>query len=720
MLSKLRRKVAGVVLALVFLSIFSGITPFAPQAASADDNVSQTEVPDRTVESTDTGTGGTEGKLAETDSENINVITASEETNGGVDDKAPDIHMTTVPNRIVYSSNVRFEGTVTEACYLDISVNGIPVWVDTEGTRLVLDENATFSQILELSEGENRISFTAEDFAGNRAQKDYAIQYKIIRVEDIEGISVGLGTDESNNCKLIFDDDYNIFKAVGTGKAGLTKKAEGGDQGYLVGVKLMGDYSFGGRMHFKWINGEHENYTTIGITIRQTTAHDSLHVTLSNQYGGKPVARKATRIYDKDGKLTASGSNPASLPPNEGCYFKMIKTGNKVVAVLSFDPIPEDLSEMAMTKTLEDGTVVTNSVIQEFDAIGLGFDADGNPLENYAGFFFNTNRKDLYITVTFEDIKIVMADGTVVFDSNAGKPVPPKNLSVKPYDAGAFITWDAISTATFYTVYQSESGEGGFTHVNDAEITVDTASNKVTARVEGLTNDKTYYFCVTASNESGESAKSEIVSVTPSAWYSMPPVITMTSAEPGNEVYSAALPLSGWVNKAGTLTIVHNGKFAEFNGETSLKLDKDGTFNYTLILSEGDNNILIKFADEYGMETVIDYKVTYINKVVNISFIDVDGNALQGLTPGMEVFVKANVENYASAAKGNVLVLGLYDENNNLVKFVFSEESLSMGEEDVLYASMKLPDDVTGYTLKAYLWDNYANMKPISDVVVLK
>jgi len=113
MLSKLRRKVAGVVLALVFLSIFSGITPFAPQAASADDNVSQTEVPDRTVESTDTGTGGTEGKLAETDSENINVITASEETNGGVDDKAPDIHMTTVPNRIVYSSNVRFEGTVT-------------------------------------------------------------------------------------------------------------------------------------------------------------------------------------------------------------------------------------------------------------------------------------------------------------------------------------------------------------------------------------------------------------------------------------------------------------------------------------------------------------------------------------------------------------------------------------------------------------------------------
>ena len=51
---------------------------------------------------------------------------------------------------------------------------------------------------------------------------------------------------------------------------------------------------------------------------------------------------------------------------------------------------------------------------------------------------------------------------------------------------------------------------------------------------------------------------------------------------------------------------------------------------------------------------------------------------------------------------------------------MFSEESLSMGEEDVLYASMKLPDDVTGYTLKAYLWDNYANMKPISDVVVLK
>ncbi|MDF2938949.1 MAG: hypothetical protein K0Q90_4322, partial [Paenibacillaceae bacterium] len=67
-----------------------------------------------------------------------------------------------------------------------------------------------------------------------------------------------------------------------------------------------------------------------------------------------------------------------------------------------------------------------------------------------------------------------------------------------------------------------------------------------------------------------------------------------------------------------------------------------------------------------------------------------------------------------------VLVAGLYDEHNNLVKFIFSAETLPNGVSDTLYAKLRLPDEVAGYTVKAYIWDHLASAHPISDVIVLK
>ncbi|MNC66597.1 hypothetical protein D3C75_1170100 [compost metagenome] len=82
--------------------------------------------------------------------------------------------------------------------------------------------------------------------------------------------------------------------------------------------------------------------------------------------------------------------------------------------------------------------------------------------------------------------------------------------------------------------------------------------------------------------------------------------------------------------------------------------------------------------------------------------------------------MKAAVENYISAGHDAVLVIGLYDEQNNLVKFIFSAETLPNGVSDTLYAKLRLPDDVTGYTVKAYVWDNLSGAHPVSDVAVLK
>ncbi|MNN72856.1 hypothetical protein D3C81_1889280 [compost metagenome] len=92
---------------------------------------------------------------------------------------------------------------------------------------------------------------------------------------------------------------------------------------------------------------------------------------------------------------------------------------------------------------------------------------------------------------------------------------------------------------------------------------------------------------------------------------------------------------------------------------------------------------------------------------------------MTALAPGKELIVKAEVENHIAATKEAVLVAGLYDEHNNLVKFIFTAETLYNGETEMFYAKLKLPDDVSGYTVKAFIWDNVASMQPISDVIVL-
>ncbi len=629
----------------------------------------------------------------------------------------PVITMTSAaPASQVYGASLPFSGSVDEASTLTIKHNGSFVKLDGNNTSLSLSKNGTFSQTLTLTEGTNNIVISATDARGNKIEKSYTVKYVKLKTSDFVGLDIGSPTAAGS---FSFDEDYNVFTVTGAG-AGLAKTVAGPDQVYFMAVKMIGDYSISGKLNFKYDPSKHANYTNMGIMIRESSDPACYEYSLQNQYGGKPVIRKAYRYSDGKGGVTAGASN-TTVAANEGCYFKMIKTGDDIVVVRSIYPIPDDLSTMVYTITAADGSSVTVSAKITAKALGLGLDGNGNHKELLAGFFVASVNPSNLVTCTFEDIKIVMSDGTVAYDSNEGKPVPPKNVVAKPYSESATITCDAIPAATSYTVYQSESATGQFTPVTVADTVRDSVYNRVTFQVNGLANDKTYYYRVTASNASGESLKSEMVSVTPGAWVLLPPVITMTSAEPDSEVYSAVLPLSGSVNKVGTLTITHNGSLVKLNGgNTSLSLGVNGTFNNTLILRAGVNDIEIKFFDAYGFETKINYTVTYTYKIADISFCNANGNIVTALTAGEDIVVKAEVENYVDSAKDSVLVIGLYNSQNTLVKFIYTAETIFNGESEVFYAKFKLPDDVSGYTVKAFVWDNFVNMHPISDVAVLK
>ncbi|MNC60403.1 hypothetical protein D3C75_1102790 [compost metagenome] len=134
----------------------------------------------------------------------------------------------------------------------------------------------------------------------------------------------------------------------------------------------------------------------------------------------------------------------------------------------------------------------------------------------------------------------------------------------------------------------------------------------------------------------------------------------------------------------------------------------------------GLNEIEIKANDTYGNETVIKYAVTYTYRAGSIGFYDTEGQAVTVLEAGREIRIQAEAENYIADTKDVLLFVGLYDGHNNLIKFISTAETLYSGETDTLYARLRLPDDVSGYTLKAFIWDNMTDMQPVSETAELQ
>jgi pectin methylesterase-like acyl-CoA thioesterase len=516
-------------------------------------------------------------------------------------------------------------------------------------------------------------------------------QQATIKPEDFVGYDIGSPAITGSSS---FDDDSNVFTLTGAG-TGINKNATGLDQLYMSAVKIKGDYTISAKASFEdYAPGK---YGMMGLTVRESLDANSFHYTHMEQYASTAVGGR--KMYRYTGK--ANGSNLPNMPLNGSAYLQLTKTGDKITSIISTTPIPAN-PENSPTLAITSETAV-------------GLDVAGNPKELYVGFMVTSANATKTATAKFEDIKIVMADGTVAFDSNEGKPVAPKNVVTKPYDKSATISWDALATATSYTIKQSSSEQGPFVVAQ----TVNGSANQ--ALISGLDNDKTYYFVVTASNASGESVPSAVIHVTPSAETVLPPVITMTSAAPASEVFSAVLPLSGSVNKESTLTIKHNGSLVSLDGaNTSLSLGKNGSFSKSLVLVTGANEIVITAVDTYGNTTTQTYSVTYTYKAANIAFSNAEGQAVTTLTAGQEIVVQAGVENFIASTQDAMMVVGLYDDRNQLIKFITTSETLLSGESDVFYAKLKLPDDVSGYSLKVFIWDSAATMRPISDVIVLK
>jgi trimeric autotransporter adhesin len=99
-----------------------------------------------------------------------------------------------------------------------------------------------------------------------------------------------------------------------------------------------------------------------------------------------------------------------------------------------------------------------------------------------------------------------LSPGVSVSARTSGPSDPPSNLTGTPQDGKVVLNWAAPSgTITGYNLYQDG------VKINSSPITATSYT------VNGLTNNQTYQFEVSALNASGESSHSQAVNVTPTA-----------------------------------------------------------------------------------------------------------------------------------------------------------------------------------------------------------
>jgi len=96
----------------------------------------------------------------------------------------------------------------------------------------------------------------------------------------------------------------------------------------------------------------------------------------------------------------------------------------------------------------------------------------------------------------------------VVKPKDAQKPSTPEQPAPTAGDGRVTLTWDNVASATSYNIYWSD--QKGVTKRNGTRI----SNVKNPHTIAGLKKGSTYYFVVTAVNESGESAVSDSISYT--------------------------------------------------------------------------------------------------------------------------------------------------------------------------------------------------------------
>ncbi|MDD9269136.1 hypothetical protein ACFPES_18990 [Paenibacillus sp. GCM10023248] len=121
-------------------------------------------------------------------------------------------------------------------------------------------------------------------------------------------------------------------------------------------------------------------------------------------------------------------------------------------------------------------------------------------------------------------------------------------------------------------------------------------------------------------------------------------------------------------------------------------------------------------ADSNGYFAIVQSRSIQLN---TFEFIDWDGNPISTLTPGMKATAKVELTNNTDEQQTFVVICALYDTKHRIVTYTSASVSTRPGEKRSVHTGFKVPDQLTGYEAKAFIWDSFVNMKPLSNSITI-
>jgi pectin methylesterase-like acyl-CoA thioesterase len=203
-------------------------------------------------------------------------------------------------------------------------------------------------------------------------------------------------------------------------------------------------------------------------------------------------------------------------------------------------------------------------------------------------------------------------------------------------------------------------------------------------------------------------------------FYNKSAVVVTLSGEQPTVVTSPAYDLKATVNKDAAVSVKLNGNVVlDSTSKTANEL-----FSVPLNLREGLNDIVISALDDYGNEGMKAFRITYskdwgggLFAVSGIYLSDLGDHALSGLGGSQDTVAGVTFHNNSGVDQSGVFVIALYDQQNRMVRYSFIEQIIPVGSDTSFKALINVPANITGYKLKAFVWNNISNKTVISNVV---
>lgn len=119
------------------------------------------------------------------------------------------------------------------------------------------------------------------------------------------------------------------------------------------------------------------------------------------------------------------------------------------------------------------------------------------------------------------------------------------------------------------------------------------------------------------------------------------------------------------------------------------------------------------------IEVAVDEVPGFEFSILDMTFTDWSNNPVTHLQPNTMIRGQVKVKNDTNVAREAILIVALYNNEGEMVNVSLLSREFGPKTEDIIQAGFRLQDEVDGYTIRAMVWDNLDDMKPLAPVLSL-